>query len=209
VRIGVIRVMQVVILTNENLKEELTKNVSSLTEDVVWIEDISQLYEHKEVDVIIDLLFEKEHIHALEEFLPGLVIINSVVETLSETNSSFVRINGWPTFLNSSLIEASSLDGDSKQKTEEVFFLFNKNIEWVDDIVGFITPRVICMMINEAFIALREGVSTKEEIDTAMKLGTNYPFGPFEWAERIGLEKIESLLGKLTKQQSGYTSFIY
>jgi 3-hydroxybutyryl-CoA dehydrogenase len=201
--------MQVVILTNENLKEELTKDVSSLTEDVVWIEDISQLNEHKEFDVIIDLLFEQEHIRKLEGFLPGPVIINSVLETLSETNSSFIRINGWPTFLNSSFIEASSLDGDNKQKAEEVFFLFNKKIEWVDDIVGFITPRVICMIINEAFIALREGVSTREEIDTAMKLGTNYPYGPFEWAERIGLEKIEGLLGKLSKQQSRYTSFIY
>ena len=42
------------------------------------------------------------------------------------------------------------------------------------------------MIINEAFLALQEGVSTKEEINTAMKLGTNYPLGPFEWVEKIG-----------------------
>ncbi len=45
----------------------------------------------------------------------------------------------------------------------------------------------MAMIINEAWHALAEEVSTKNEIDTAMKLGTNYPYGPFEWAEKIGL----------------------
>ena len=60
------------------------------------------------------------------------------------------------------------------------------------------------MIINEAFFALQENVSSKEEIDTAMKLGTNYPFGPFEWAERIGLKNIFELLTGLSKTQSRY-----
>ena len=55
------------------------------------------------------------------------------------------------------------------------------------------------MIVNEAFIALKEDVSTKNEIDTAMKLGTNYPYGPFEWCEKIGREKIRSLLQQLSK----------
>jgi 3-hydroxybutyryl-CoA dehydrogenase len=201
--------MQVVVLTNESLKEELMSNVSSSENEVIWVEHVSQLHEYKESGVFIDLLFEKNHIEILKELLPGLVIINSVEETLVETNSSFVRINGWNTFLRSSLVEASSLDQNNKQKTEEVFSLFNKKIEWIEDVAGFITPRVISMIINEAFIALKEGVSSKEEIDIAMKLGTNYPYGPFEWSEKIGLEKIKGLLEKLSKQQSRYTSFIY
>jgi 3-hydroxybutyryl-CoA dehydrogenase len=92
------------------------------------------------------------------------------------------------------------LDGQHKQKTEEVFSLFNKKIEWLPDEIGFVTPRIISMIINEAFIALKEGVSSKEEIDTAMKLGTNYPYGPFEWAEKIGMERIDSLLVRLQKK---------
>ena len=53
-------------------------------------------------------------------------------------------------------------------------------------------------------MALEENISTKQEINTAMKLGTNYPFGPFEWAERIGIEKIYSLLQVLSKESLRY-----
>lgn len=61
------------------------------------------------------------------------------------------------------------------------------------------------MIVNEAFFALGEGVSTKSEIDVAMKLGTNYPYGTFEWCERIGLEKVHNLLEKLAKTDSRYS----
>ena len=67
-----------------------------------------------------------------------------------------------------------------------------------------ITPRVIAMIINEAYFTLQAGVSTKEEIDTAMKLGTNYPYGPFEWADKIGLNRIKTLLQTLSKTDTRY-----
>jgi len=47
---------------------------------------------------------------------------------------------------------------------------------------GFIFPRTIVQIINEAYFALEEGVASKEDIDRAMKFGVNYPKGPFEWA---------------------------
>ena len=200
--------MQVVILSNESLKEELMDGLSSSPEGIIWIEEFSQLQEHKEADVFIDLLFENSHLTALQQLLPKLIIVNSVEETLFEMNSSFVRINGWNTFLKSSLVEATSLKQSDKEKTEKVFALFNKKIEWIDDIVGFITPRVISMIINEAFISLKEGVSSKEEIDIAMKSGTNYPYGPFEWSQKIGVNNLKKLLSKLSKEQTRYSCFI-
>ena len=48
------------------------------------------------------------------------------------------------------------------------------------------------------------GTSTKEEIDIAMKLGTGYPFGPFEWGEMIGLSRIAELLKKLSYDNPVY-----
>lgn len=206
--IRVIRMMQVVVLTNESLKEELLSNTSVSPEGIIWVEKISQVQEHATADAFIDLLFEKEHTSLLKPLLPKIVIINNVENTLEETDSSFVRINGWPTFLKSPIIEASSLTDDNKTKAGEVFSLFNKKLEWLQDEVGFITPRVVSMIINEAFITLKEGVSTKEEIDTAMKLGTSYPYGPFEWAGKIGVSRIESLLNKLGKQQERYRSYL-
>lgn len=199
--------MQVVVLTNEVLKEELLNDTSSVTEEVIWTESIHQVLGYQNADVFIDLLFENEHTIILRNFSHPLIIINSVEITLKETNSSFVRINGWPGFLKSPAIEASCLNESNKQIAEKVFALFNKKLEWLPDEVGFVTPRIISMIINEALIALKEGVSTKEEIDTAMKLGTNYPYGPFEWSEEIGLEKIKSLSEKLSKDQHRYSPF--
>ena len=57
-----------------------------------------------------------------------------------------------------------------------------------------VSPRVICMIINEAYFTFEEGTASREDIDLAMKLGTNYPFGPFEWADKIGLANVCKLL---------------
>ena len=68
-----------------------------------------------------------------------------------------------------------------------------------------VSARVISMIINEAYFAMEDGISTPEEIDTAMKLGTNYPKGPFEWKSQIGITPVFSLLEKLSKTDSKYT----
>jgi 3-hydroxybutyryl-CoA dehydrogenase len=68
-----------------------------------------------------------------------------------------------------------------------------------------ITPRIIAMIINEAWFSLAENISTRDEIDTAMKLGTNYPYGPFEWGEKIGLNRIIELLNELQKTDKRYS----
>lgn len=61
---------------------------------------------------------------------------------------------------------------------------------------GFIFPRTIVQIINEAYFALDEGVATKEDIDRAMKFGVNYPKGPFEWAQGRELY-VKTLLNEL------------
>lgn len=60
-----------------------------------------------------------------------------------------------------------------------------------------IALRIISCIVNEAFLALTEGVATAEDIDRAMKLGANYPKGPFEWAEEIGANGIVQTLDSL------------
>jgi 3-hydroxybutyryl-CoA dehydrogenase len=103
------------------------------------------------------------------------------------------------------VIESAATNEALKEKTGTVFSHFNKTIEWVPDVPGFISARVISMIINEAYFALQDNVSSKEEIDIAMKLGTNYPYGPFEWSKKIGLGNIAGLLTILSTTKERYT----
>ena len=57
-----------------------------------------------------------------------------------------------------------------------------------NDVPGFAVNRILIPMINEAIYALYEGVASAEDIDQAMKLGTNQPMGPLELADFIGLD---------------------
>lgn len=57
-----------------------------------------------------------------------------------------------------------------------------------EDSPGFVVNRVLLPMINEAIYAVYEGVGSVEDVDTAMKLGTNQPMGPLELADLIGLD---------------------
>lgn len=62
---------------------------------------------------------------------------------------------------------------------------------------GFIYPRTISMLINEAYYSLEDKLAEKEDMDTAMKFGVNYPMGLFEWSELVGARPIAMLLEDL------------
>jgi 3-hydroxybutyryl-CoA dehydrogenase len=62
------------------------------------------------------------------------------------------------------------------------------------DIPGFAVNRILMPMINEAIYALYEGIASIEDIDTAMKLGTNQPMGPLTLADFIGLDTCLSIM---------------
>jgi 3-hydroxybutyryl-CoA dehydrogenase len=201
--IQVIRVMQIIVLTNEALKEELLKNGVEPSLDCIYVDSLDDLLQHANADGFIDLLFEPttERVNALKGLLPKPVIVNSVAHTLGILSADFIRINGWPTFLASGLLEGAAGE-HQKVKGEEILMQFHKKVTWLPDTVGFISARVISKIINEAWLALEENVSTPAEIDLAMRLGTNYPFGPLEWAEKIGVEKVQLLLDRMDHEKS-------
>lgn len=64
----------------------------------------------------------------------------------------------------------------------------NKEVSKSQDYPGFVVNRILMPMINEAFVALMEGVASAEDIDKGMKLGTNQPMGPLTLADFIGLD---------------------
>ncbi|MDM5225749.1 3-hydroxyacyl-CoA dehydrogenase [Cytobacillus sp. NJ13] len=58
----------------------------------------------------------------------------------------------------------------------------------INEFPGFVTSRISALVGNEAFYMLQEGLGTPEEIDKAIKLGLNYPMGPFELGDLVGLD---------------------
>jgi 3-hydroxybutyryl-CoA dehydrogenase len=82
------------------------------------------------------------------------------------------------------------------------FQAVGKETELVSDSAGLVLPRILCLIINEAITVLSEGLATREDIDRAMKLGTNYPYGPLEWADRIGLDLVEQILEGILREQN-------
>jgi len=61
----------------------------------------------------------------------------------------------------------------------------------------YVIGRIVCSIINEAAFALGEGVASSADIDTAMRLGVNYPQGPLEWANKLGLPLALAMLDHL------------
>lgn len=197
--------MQVVVLTNDELKEELLAHGLDQSPNVEWVNSVNELLQFNDADGYIDLLFKQneERFNLLKKLPFKPVFINAVTGTLKDLPENFIRINGWPTFLKRPLVEAAASE-TIREEAERIMSGFSKKMEWTQNVPGFISARVVSMIINEAYFMLDEEVSSKEETDTAMKLGTNYPYGPFEWAEKIGLENISSLLQQLSKEQQRY-----
>jgi 3-hydroxybutyryl-CoA dehydrogenase len=198
--------MQLVVHTDEILKEELLSNGTAGGVEIVWVKNVEEFTQYKNADGYIDLLFDggPQRIEQLKIFFSKPVIVNSVVMTLHKLNVPFVRINAWRGFLKRQVVEASCNNEEIKLATSKIFSLLNKKVEWVGDKPGFITARVVAMIVNEAWFALGDAVSTKEEIDTDMKLGVNYPHGPFEWCDQIGIKNIYNLLEELSKTNPRY-----
>ncbi|MGO4474969.1 3-hydroxyacyl-CoA dehydrogenase [Massilia sp. 2TAF26] len=65
------------------------------------------------------------------------------------------------------------------------------------DVPGLLVARTVAMLVNEGADAVWQGVCDAASADLAMKLGTNYPAGPFEWLERLGVDQVVTLLDHL------------
>jgi 3-hydroxybutyryl-CoA dehydrogenase len=65
-----------------------------------------------------------------------------------------------------------------------------------------ISERVTLAIVNEAYRAVGDRVATAEDIDRAMRLGANHPFGPFEWARRTGVQEVALMLDALADEDA-------
>ena len=191
--------MKYVVTGNDEMFIELMNNLS----DIIWVmeENESNLFLHEDADAFFNLNEESNIDYSIAT---KPVFINSMIKTLSEINAAknIVRINLWSGFVEKELWEIA---GEINMEAVTVLKTLHKKYVTVNDEPGFVSPRIIAMIINEAYFAKDENVSSENDIDIAMKLGTNYPYGPFEWARKIGIKKVVGLLEKLAETDKKYT----
>ncbi len=158
-------------------------------------------------DLIIDLAFDQHpellHFYAAHTHPGSFFILHANTLSLRETAHSLglmehlpriAGVNAWPGCLDGPLWEMSMGHDAAFENLKKISETLGFQFERVEDRVGLVTPRVMCMIINEAYLTLQEGTADRADIDLAMKLGTNYPGGPFEWAQRWGPGEVSRML---------------
>jgi len=197
--------MNIAIRATESQKQELIEKGLGTDTMVQRLEPWNR-FSGVYADAFFDLTFN-DAAPASNEFIDDKPVFAHAVSCICcEINKpNYIRINAWDGFLNRPVIELAGSNEEYKKKAEEILKKLEWQSVWVIDDYGFIAARVIAMIINEAYYALEEKVSSKTQIDIAMKLGTNYPSGPFEWSEKIGLKNILYLLQRLSGLSSRYT----
>jgi 3-hydroxybutyryl-CoA dehydrogenase len=86
-------------------------------------------------------------------------------------------------------------------QVEGLFQATGCEVARVRDDAGLVLARILCLIVNEAAAMLMEGAATARDVDTAMKLGTNYPHGPLEWADLMGVDFVYATLTGLRAEQ--------
>lgn len=192
---------------NSNLDRQIKKGL--ITEDIK-LDTLARIKFYNEIDdtlseydLIIEAIFENKE--------AKLNLYKTIINTLKKefilaTNTSSISItelapksiqenfigmhfmNPVPVMELVEIIKGYSTSEKTHQTIYNLAIKIGKKPVTVNDYPGFISNRILMPMINEAIFALYEGVATKEDIDTVMKLGMNHPMGPLTLADFIGLD---------------------
>jgi len=154
--------------------------------------------------VVIEAVFEKMEIkkelfEQLDAICPPEVVFASNTSSLSITEMANATrradrvigmhfFNPAPVMRLVEVIRGSETSDATVALIKELCVRLGKEPVEVKESPGFVVNRLLVPMLNEAFNLLMEGVASAEDIDKAMKLGTNMPMGPFELADYTGLD---------------------
>lgn len=149
---------------------------------------------------------KQELLLAMGTYLPAdALILTSALATSATQAASWVarpeRVVGFgalPPLADDGIIELARAiqTAESSLVQAELFWRgLGQETILVADGPGLVRARTVCCLINEAVGMVMEGVASAADIDKAMRLGANYPRGPLEWADLIGLDAV---LGVMT-----------
>ena len=200
-----------------NIKNNLQRDVSKgrKTEEemnaiLARIKPSISLEDAADVDLVIEAIVEnfdikKKVFEQLDAIAPPHAILASNTSSLPITQIAATTkrpekvigmhfMNPVPVMRLVEIIRGLATSDEVYQIVEDASKKMGKVPVWCKDVPGFVSNRVLQVMINEALWELYEGVAPAENIDNIMKLGMNHPMGPLALADLIGLDTILSIL---------------
>ncbi len=187
----------------EEKKADILKNLIPTTD----------LQDASECDLVVEAIVENMQIKnqifkKLDEICKPSCILASNTSSLPITEIATVTkrpekvigmhfMNPVPVMKLVEIIRGLATSDETYEAIKNESLNLNKVPVEVRDVPGFISNRVLQIMINEAIYCLYEGVATVEDIDTVMKLGMNHPMGPLQLADFIGLDTVLAIMETL------------
>jgi 3-hydroxybutyryl-CoA dehydrogenase len=92
---------------------------------------------------------------------------------------------------------AAGVHADAVAEATGLFQAMGKEVSVIRDVPGMVVARTVAMLVDFALDAVSREVASEHDVDTAMRLGVNYPLGPLAWGERISLPYVRDLLDGL------------
>jgi 3-hydroxybutyryl-CoA dehydrogenase len=181
------------------------------------IHKVVDLRKLAECDMIIETITESLELKKavfleLDHLLSSNIILASNTSTLSLTElaneiSSPERVIGLH-FLHPvskiDLVEIIRGLKTSEKTFEQTKYFVEETIQkngiMVYESPGFVTTRLICTLINEALHTLTEGVASAEDIDSAMRIGYDFHYGPLEMCDRFGLDSVMAAMERMFRE---------
>ena len=168
------------------------------------------------VDMVVEAVFESEDVKKdvfvqLDKHAPQGAILATNTSSISITAIASATsrpesvvgmhfMNPVPLMKLVELIKGEKTSDEVVARTKEIAEGLGKTVGVAEDYAGFISNRVLMPMINEAAFTLYEGVATRDDIDTIMKLGMNHPMGPLALADFIGIDVCVNILDYMRDQ---------
>jgi 3-hydroxybutyryl-CoA dehydrogenase len=169
-----------------------------------------------DVDMVVEAVFEREDVKKdvfvqLDKHAPQGAILATNTSSISITAIASATsrpesvvgmhfMNPVPLMKLVELIKGEKTSDEVVARTKEIAEGLGKTVGVAEDYAGFISNRVLMPMINEAAFTLYEGVATRDDIDTIMKLGMNHPMGPLALADFIGIDVCVNILDYMRDQ---------
>ncbi len=192
---------------SKNLDRQVKKEIISEDDKTTILSRINKIIRVEntpaDVDLIIEAIYEDKDaktniFNTLQPLIKSESIFASNTSSISITELSVSNrpdkfigmhfMNPVPMMKLIEIIRGYSTSDETFNTIKDLSEKLGKVPVEVFDYPGFVANRILMPMINEAAFALMEGVASKEDIDTVMKLGMNHPMGPLTLADFIGLD---------------------